>query len=268
MRGSSTGCGALIGGGGHSHRGSFSSSVAGSGSGSTTIVLRQRKQVHFRPDVKVRVRPSASNMRPLSRLARREAGHSNPFIKSLESWDLDWRQYLRQYYDDSLYPTIPSEEAGIRSYFDYRDKLVLNAEECYASYMLWRSGAAISDDLMIKGVADRDCRCTLERLLQSRTVLVQRMLEAVQAWQEVEQRRWSSVADLKRDPSTSHESFCEFVDRVDALQRKYKALCDSVRRVTRKAKKAEAEKLASMDKWTPPGFTFNHQQTTVLTPTN
>lgn len=194
---------------------------------------RPCKHVRFDSALKVRLRPSASNLRPLSRVVRKDCVTFEPFLQALDIWDLDWRNYLRQYYDDGMNLVNPNSDLGLRRYFISRQRLQSLTDNCGRVYLEWKEQVQMINSTILSEILDIDLHRNMNSFLIARTNILHRIAEAIFAWPETEERRWYSLY-------VTHDSFCEFVHRIESLQKKYKTLSDSVRRIIRKSKKSNA----------------------------
>eukprot|EP01054_Gregarina_sp_Poly1_P001693 Gregarina_sp_Poly_1__1692@NODE_1434_length_4160_cov_162_480332_g182_i2_p1_GENE_NODE_1434_length_4160_cov_162_480332_g182_i2NODE_1434_length_4160_cov_162_480332_g182_i2_p1_ORF_typecomplete_len426_score43_78_NODE_1434_length_4160_cov_162_480332_g182_i219603237 len=192
--------------------------------------LKPCKRVRFRSDVAQKLRPTASNLRPLGRLVKKEGNSVDQVTTLLNRWDDIWRSYLKSYYDDRLRVQKPSSPTQFHEMIDTQHALAIMAERCREAFASWAM-AQRHDTVLPLDEAIRKTRDRRFHLLSS-------MIDYVTQWRDVEQGQWSAPSEVFAE---RHQRFCDFVERIDTTQRKYKSLGDFERRLYRRAQKARTK---------------------------
>lgn len=188
----------------------------------------QSKRVRFRADVAQKLRPTASNLRPLGRLVKKEGGSVDQVTTALDRWDDLWRSYLKAYYDDKLLIQVPTSPTAFHEMVDTQNTLASLAQSCRRAFEIYVA-AQRSEPYSPISCANEAIRKTKER----RLMLLSCMVDHIIQWREVEVRYWASLDPLL----DTHDLFCEYVEKIDNVQRKFKSLGDFERRLYRRAHK-------------------------------
>eukprot|EP01055_Gregarina_sp_Pseudo9_P005600 Gregarina_sp_Pseudo_9__5599@NODE_763_length_2248_cov_123_141693_g719_i0_p1_GENE_NODE_763_length_2248_cov_123_141693_g719_i0NODE_763_length_2248_cov_123_141693_g719_i0_p1_ORF_typecomplete_len460_score121_50_NODE_763_length_2248_cov_123_141693_g719_i0941473 len=191
------------------------------------------KRVRFRPDVPQKLRPTASNLRPLGRLVKKEGSSVDQVTTALNRWDDLWRSYLKTYYDDRLLIQVPTSPGSFREMVDTQNTLAALAQSCRKVFESYVATQRVETASPISASNE-----ALKRTKDRRLVLLSCMVEHVAQWREVEVRYWASIDPL----FDTHEGFCGFVEKIDNIQRKFKSLGDCERRLYRRAHKVHKNK--------------------------